>query len=191
MSNSTDIFELQRRQKAHDQEYHYDIYTLSYPKRMNHYALHFSKYVGRLSRKYPNSDQRKTQIKKTIADCFIVALAAANTLDIDLSERLSNKTSVYHADGAGSSAYKPSTAEPVIDEEIQDRLFADLADPAGRISNVMESLDHMEGMDTRGILETEIVNIVTILKDSAEYSGVDLDNLLDERWQEIEDESIL
>ena len=191
MSEDSGIIDLQKRQLKHDREHHRDIYTLPYPDRMNHYVLHFSKYVGRLSRNYGDEEIRKEQLEKTLADSSIVALAAANTLNLDLQAELEK----MFGEGAESvsewSEVLNPAEEPMDPDELQDWLFDRMATPTGRMSNAMESLDHMEPMDVRELLEEETVEIFSDLLIAAENLGVDLVEVIDQRWATIEEESIL
>ena len=191
MSDSTGLLDLQKRQQEHDQGHHQDIYTLPYPERMNHYVLHFSKYVGRLSRDPADEEMRKEQLEKTLADSFIVALAAANTLNLDLQDELEEMFGL-EADGVAEWADELDLADDSMDlEGVRDWLFQRMATPTGRMANAMESLDHMEPMNVRELLEEETVEIVSNLLIAAENLGTDLEELLDDRWTKIEEESIL
>ncbi|SEA31710.1 hypothetical protein SAMN04488065_2628 [Haloplanus vescus] len=191
MTDSPDLLDLQKRQQEHDEGHHRDVYTLPYPDRMNHYVLHFSKYVGRLSRDYADEETRMEQLEKTLADSFIVALAAANTLNLDLQAQLEEMFGI-EAEGVAEWAEQLDPADdPMDSEEVQDWLFQRMAAPAGSMSNAMESLDHMEPMNTRELLEEETVEIVSDLLIAAENLDVDLEALLDDRWTKIEEESIL
>ena len=190
MSNTT-LLDLQKRQQEHDKEHHRDIFTLPYPDRMNHYVHHFSKYVGRMSRDYADDDMRIEQIEKTLADSFIVGLAAANTLNLDLQSELEGMFGL-EADGVAEWGDALNPSDEVMDsEELKEWLFTRMASPAGRMANAMESLDHMEPMNTREVLEEETVEIVSNLLIAAENLGTDLEQILSERWTKIEEESIL
>lgn len=191
MSNSNGLLELQKRQQEHDKGHHRDIYSLSYPGRMNHYVLHFSKYVGRLAQDYTDDDMQREQIQKTLADSFIVALASANTLNLDLQNQLEQMFGL-EADTVSEWSEQLDPAESSMNlDEVQDWLFNRMAIPAGRMANAMESLDHMESMPFRDLLEEETVEIVSDILIAAENIEVDLPELLDERWNKIEEESIL
>lgn len=187
----TELLTLQHQQQEHDREYHRDIYTLPYPDRMNHYILHFSKYVGRLSQDYPDDDMRGQQLEKTIADCFIVALATANTLNLNLQNELEEMFGLEE-DNIDDWADMLNTSDEMMKlEELQDWLFKQLATPAGNMANAMESLDHMESVDARQIWEEETIDIVANLMIASESLNPDLEKLLEERWTEIEEQSIL
>ncbi|NHN60054.1 MULTISPECIES: hypothetical protein [Halorussus] len=190
MSNTT-LLDLQKRQQEHDKEHHRDIFTLPYPDRMNHYVHHFSKYVGRMSRDYSDDDMRIEQIEKTLADSFIVGLAAANTLNLDLQSELEEMFGL-EADGVAEWGEALNPSDEVMDsEELKEWLFTRMASPAGRMANAMESLDHMEPMNTREVLEEETVETVSNLLIAAENLGTDLEQILSDRWTKIEEESIL
>ncbi|WP_254280766.1 hypothetical protein [Haloarcula marina] len=191
MSESIDLIELQKRQHDHDREHHQDIFNTSYPDRMNHYVLHFSKYVGRLSEQNSNDQEVTKHLEKTLADSFIVALAAANTLNLDIHQQIQarhgidGKTTKLLAEELNHLDKMDST------KEVRGWLFTNLAVPAGEMANAMESLDHMEPMAVRQVLEEETMNIVEDLLIASDLISVDLGSLLEERWNEIEEESIL
>lgn len=191
MSANMKLIDLQKRQQEHDKGFHQDIFNISYPDRMNHYVLHFSKYVGRLSKEYSDEKRRTEQLEKTLADSIIVALAAANTLNLDLRKELQDNFEIDSEEAAAIAEDLNQTNEIEDSEEVQYWLFNQMAAPAGRMANAMESLDHMEPMNVRQILEEETVQILSDLLIATDKIGTDLETLLDERWTEIEEESIL
>lgn len=187
----TELIDLQKRQKEHDRDHHRDIFTLPYPDRMNHYVLHFSKYVGRLSRDYGDAEQRQNQLEKTLADSFIVGLAAANTLNLNLQEELEEMFGLAET-GLDSWAESLNSADDTMElEELQEWWFRRMASPTGRMSNALESLDHMEPINVRDILEEDVVEIISNLLIVSDNLPSDLNKLLDDRWTEIEENSIL
>lgn len=184
------ILDLQKRQHKHDQEHHQDIFNISYPERMNHYVLHFSKYTGRLSREGLGRKETRDTLRKTIADSVIVALASANTLNMDIGKRLRKDYNI-NSEELSVVAEELNEANLSDEHEISDWLFSRLATPAGNMANAMESLDHMESVNTRQVLEDETVEIMRVLLIAAYNLDVDLAKILDDRWNEIEEESIL
>jgi len=191
MSTSTKLIDLQKRQNEHDRVHHPDIYNTSYPDRMNHYVLHFSKYVGRLSRQDNNEGELEANLSKTIADSFIVGLAAANTLNLDLKKELSDLTGT-EVSGVGLWTEELSSEIHLTDSaELNSWLFSEMAGPTGRMGNAMESLDHMESMNVREILEDSTVKIVFQLMIVAGSLNINLEGLITDRWNEIEEKSIL
>jgi hypothetical protein len=190
-SDSADLIELQKIQNEHDKHHHPDIYNTSYPDRMNHYVLHFSKYVGRLSEESNSEGEIYEILEKTIADSFIVALAAANTLNLELQEELTNYSD-EKVRGVAAWADKMGSTQELDDPiETKNWLFQEMAKPAGEMSNAMESLDHMESIDVRTILEEGTVEIVAHILTAAGCTDIDLEELTNDRWEEIEQNSIL
>lgn len=189
MTETKSIRELQKKQKEHDRGYHEDIQSMPYMDRTNHFVLHFSKYVGRLSREYPG-DLKEEQLKKTLADSFIVCLATANTLEVDLQEELNETTG---GEDAQTLAEWGALLDPhdTLDEDIQGWLLRELADPTGRMANALESLDHMEPVPYRETIEESLVEIVVQLLLAGTQVDPDLGRLVEDRWQEIEDNAIL
>lgn len=191
MTGNRTLLDLQKRQNDHDKHHHPDIYNTSYPARMNHYVLHFSKYVGRLSRDYETKSDAQEELNRTLADCFIVALASANTLNLDLRNELE-----YQQEGQPKDISQWCEDSAIDDGpdgifELQEWLFANMAKPTGRMSNAMESLDHMESMDVRQSLENGTIEIVSDLLTTSSHLDVDLVELTENRWDEIEQDSIL
>lgn len=186
----TKMIELQERQDKHDKNHHRDIYSLSFPERMNHYTLHFSKYVGRMARSYPDEVTRQETVEQTIADCFIVGLAASNVLNMSLDEELEN---MFGLDCEGLSEWVGALNddEQMTVEDIQIFLFENLAPPTGEIANALESLDHMEAMETRDIIEAETLEIIANLLIVAGSLDADLEEIVEHRWSEIEEQSIM
>jgi NTP pyrophosphatase (non-canonical NTP hydrolase) len=188
---TTELKELQKYQLQHDKDHHRDIFTLPYLDRMDHYVLHFSKYVGRLSPGYETSLERRENIEKTLADAFIVVLAAANTLNLDLQEQLETRYGQNVGQVCEWTNALSSESESMSEEDVQDWLFMRLATPAGHMSNVMESFDHMErGLDFKEFDE-ELIEIAGLILTAAGHIEVSLKDLVEDRWDEIERSSVL
>lgn len=191
MTQETGLIDLQNQQVTHDRDHHHDIYTLPHPQRMNHYVLHFSKYVGRLSETHSSEETRQQQLEKTLADSFIVVLASANTLNLDLQEELESTFYVTSSILSELIDEFGRQIDPEDKYELQQWWFSEYAGPAGEMSNAMESRDHMEPMNVREVFEDQTVEILSILLTVAGNLPVDLEQLLHDRWTEIEEESIL
>lgn len=109
----------QESQEVHDRSFHFDIYCLPLKARVAHNALHFSKYVGRLARQ---GSSPTDGTRKTITDCALIALSAANALRLNLGEMV------------------PPTV-PALQEA---DLLRDLAIPTGSLADAVEKIDHLE-----------------------------------------------
>src|ERR1700733_1519685 len=69
-----------RGQVEHDARFHRDIQGLALGPRLQHLALHFAKYVGRLAESgYGTGHSSPTA---TLVDCLIIGLSACNALEI-------------------------------------------------------------------------------------------------------------
>lgn len=191
MNEPRSILDLQRKQLEHDKHHHRDIYALSYPAKTNHYVHHFSKYAGRLSNDDDELGGVQYPIEKTIADGLIVALAMANTLNIDLNSELESKADNIPKDVDKIGGTLLTSFGPDSSEDTQNWIFNEMAYSAGRMADAMESLDHMETLDVRAILEEETVHIVIALLVTSELFEKSPSRLVVERWQQIEEESIL
>lgn len=144
------LLDQQKRQYQHDVESHQDIHTLSRSDRIKHYGLHFAKYCGRIARK-----DEIHSFHKTLADCTLIALSAANALQDNLAE----------------FNFLPS---PIKRDEFQVRLF----DAVGRFADGCEKIDHMENFHQLlisgnrniisaliGVSMTENINLVHLVED--------------------------
>lgn len=191
MTEASDLIDLQKRQHNHDQEHHQDIFNTSYPDRMNHYVHHFSKYVGRLSREYSNELELSEHLEKTLADSFIVALAAANTLNLDIHQQVQQRHGINETAPESIGEEINELNRDKNPEEVQEWLFKELAVPAGEMANAMESLDHMESMAVRQVLEEETIRVAEDLLIAANMMDTNLGLLLEDRWTQIEEDSIL
>ncbi|HEY2922929.1 MAG TPA: hypothetical protein VGK77_28455 [Candidatus Binatia bacterium] len=162
---SVSLLEFQRRQKEHDVKSHWDIVCLSSQDRLKHLVLHFSKYVGRLA---GNIDNKSTAV--TIADTFIISLATANVLNLNLSAKC----------GSGRVNTEMS---PV---EIHKRFWIGLAIATGHMAKACEALDHVERFNSREQLEIAVIEICNLCLDAAASMGIVLDEAVLARWNEID-----
>lgn len=108
------IRRLQAEQHWHDVENHFDVVSLHRIDRLKHYALHYSKYAGRLAR----GEAEPKSTEQTLIDALLVCLSSANTLNQDISDAANTPPEV-----AG---------------------LEKLADAAGRFADACEKVDHLE-----------------------------------------------
>lgn len=100
MYESDQLLNWQRDQYEHDMKYHFDILSLHRNDRLKHYALHFSKYAGRIAR---GDAEQKTAID-TFTDALLVSLSTANALQqqLDYRQKRSKESFLIRfADAAG------------------------------------------------------------------------------------------
>jgi len=80
---------LQKQQLAHDLEYSRDIMGMSEVNRLTHYTLHQAKYIGHLVGFDPRAI--KFTFNDIVTNSFVVMLATANALKIDLEQELKHR----------------------------------------------------------------------------------------------------
>lgn len=79
--HTQNLYDLQERQRVHDEGYHQDILALGTISRTKHLVLHFVKYLANLE-----DENDETLIKRNIVDFMICTLSMANMFQIDLSK---------------------------------------------------------------------------------------------------------
>lgn len=134
------LFQLQLEQFDHDEKYHREISRLSMHHRLNHMALHFAKYSGRLSD--PQLDPET--LKRTVTDSFIIAISCSNILNFKLWEKLGS----IPADdliGLGRRIAVEMDGPPMT----HDGLFRWISAASGRMAAGCEKLDHIEDFPFR------------------------------------------
>lgn len=145
----------QQAQQEHDLRNHFDILSLSRLDRLKHYGLHFAKYAGRFAR----GDAETKSRTETLVDAFLVALSAANALNQVLPDR---------DEGAA------------LEDAPSDLAFTD---QAGRFADACEKIDHLE--EFRTVALNANAALVKWIVRSAVASGLDLDDLVDKRRQQL------
>lgn len=161
------LTELQRQQQTHDFSSHWDIVCLPAPDRLKHMVLHFSKYVGRLAA----SPHDLLLFQSTVIDTFIIALATANALNVDLG----TKCPIPQEDNERREI--PGT---------RDRFFLSLAAATGQMAKACEALDHIERFNSRQELETGVITICNSCLQAAAEARIPLGEGVPMRWKEVE-----
>lgn len=166
------LVELQGTQLAHDLRCHSDILNLPTKEKMTHFTLHFAKYVGRMFRM--TNDVKLYQ--RTLVDSMIITLSAANALNINLDTMIKEY------------------GDPTLKHN-NDVLNTRLAVLTGEMAKACESLDHIEHVDARNILEQSVIQICRLLLYWWGYDTQVLwDNFksgIEQRWEEIEEKRVL
>lgn len=166
----SNLRQLQLAQYHHDQTAHQDILGLAVPRRITHFILHFSKYLGLLAK---SSRKKHGQLpQRVIADSLIIALAAANAMNVDLQNRLS-----------GYASDNPISIKSSDDTDLILSYYAELV---GEMAKACEALDHLENFPSREVLERNIVFLVPVIGHLADIVGGDLITDVKNRWKEIE-----
>jgi hypothetical protein len=168
-----DIRRLQLLQYKHDLLAHQDILCLPVPRRLIHFTLHFSKYIGALLRAHREGDsQAKTRV---LSDAFIIALASANALNVDLEK-------VLPRNGGKGTSLGPT--------DFQGSTWK-LCEIVGEMAKACESTDHLENFPSRQTLDRCIVDLVSLLGALAAENSISLDRTIAKRWELSEKRSFL
>lgn len=176
---------LQLEQKKHDEKFHADIYYLSYPARMTHFVLHFSKYVGRLAEIKKGDSKAKERLTQTLADTFIVALSASDVLNIDFDDKMTELFGKPESHDIAGWAEMIDNGAKLTQETLPEWWMDRMAVPTGKMAKALESLDHMEPVNVRVLLTDGLLEILVALIIAAKYLKVDLKTATLERWAEI------
>lgn len=173
LSNSrADFRQLQIAQYRHDEIAHRDIAWLPVPKRLTHYTLHFAKYAGALVR--ANFAEDEAEAKRVLADAFAIVLAMANTLQIDLRERVRAE----------------SSDENLSNSDVQE-LLLHLSEAVGPMAKACEAIDHLENFPSRPTLDHGVLRVLEVISILAAKKGVSLPDLVTARWALAEKKSFL
>lgn len=139
------LFTLQIEQRIHDDRHHPDVSRLSLHHRLNHLALHFAKYAGRIADTIRSGDHRK--VNQTLIDTFIIALSAANVLNIRLDGQL---------DGPWAAGESMPNSLGLTD------LLLDMTSASGKLARACEAVDHLEARMLRDEMSSAIVTLAKI-----------------------------
>jgi hypothetical protein len=174
------MLDLQREQFEHDERFHRDIARLSLHARLNHMALHFSKYTGQFALACGSNDSLLRS--RTITDSFIISLCSANALNFSLNEHVApdlGSTATLRDIGAhlASTLYQP--------DKSNYWLFAAHAVQAGRMARACEKIDHLEGFPFREELSTAVLGLCQLMIAASNIYDIELYSAVRERRRSI------
>jgi hypothetical protein len=160
-----DVRGLQEAQHRHDELAHRDVLALSTQRRVTHFTLHFAKYAGALVTAARTGSGTSTA--RIVTDSFIIALACANSLGIDLERSVD------------------------VDGACREEDFLDLSlrytERVGEMAKACEAFDHAhERYPSFDVLERAVGRLTGIILLCAANQGVSLEHTVGERWDSIE-----
>jgi len=147
------LFELQVEQHHHDEHYHREIARLSLHQRLNHMALHFSKYAGKVAKAHDDSE-----LPPIFVDTFIIVLSTANILNLDLWESLEPNDVEY----TNLAVLGRTLALRLDDAARRDGVLPAMAIASGRIAAACEKIDHLENVSYREEIKAGIARLAAI-----------------------------
>jgi hypothetical protein len=180
-SAADELFALQVAQLKHDEFYHREIARLTVHARLNHMALHFSKYVGQLAKAVRDGD--KLLVRRTVTDSFVIGLSCANILNIRLSAAIQTARDAASLSELGKILLRQSDSAG---NARGDWLLLTYAIEAGQMARACEKLDHLEAYPFREKIAEAVVAICKTSVMAATVSEFDLRSAIKERFDEIE-----
>jgi hypothetical protein len=160
------LFALQVEQHHHDEGYHREIARLSLHQRLNHMALHFAKYAGKIA-----ATRDKEALAKVYIDVFVIGLSTANILNAELSE-LVDQDRLEHP---GLIPLGLSLAAEMKHEVASyDSLVRETAIAAGQIAAACEKIDHLEDIPFRAEIKRGVGRLATIALAFVSSEGIDM-----------------
>ena len=120
-------------------------------------VLHLAKYAGR-------SLSGGANFRQTLTDAFVISLACANILNLQLADRIQHRSHQMNAEQFGHR----------------------LAVLTGAMAKACEALDHLEQYDSKGVLNHAIQEVCDLCRNTAESMQFDLAAEANARWAQIE-----
>jgi hypothetical protein len=164
-SARSQLFELQIEQHHHDETYHREIARLSLHQRLNHMALHFAKYAGKIA-----VAEDSAALGAVCVDILIIALSTANIVNVALYDLLEKE----ERDFTGLLPLARSLTISM-QSEIGDRhaLLQETAIASGRMAAACEKIDHLEEIPFRAEIRHCIARLGGLALASLASNGVD------------------
>jgi len=171
------LTQLQESQHRHDVAAHQDILYSLVPKKLTHFTLHFAKYQGAMSLaiRLGNPDA----LNRALVDSLIITLAAANALNLKLSDQVEKLLSEAKIDQSQGSK-----------SETSHELLMEYVEIVGRMAKACEVLDHLENYPSRQVLERSVVELTLLLDRFARHEKTDIVANIAERWLRVEQKAI-
>ncbi len=167
---SEELFQLQLEQFRHDEVYHREISRLSVHQRLNHMALHFSKYTGQIAEICQTRDDALLQ--RAITDAFIISLCSANTLNMRIADQIEGCEMASISDLVDLGAVLAKRGEV---ENFNPLWFLkSMAIPTGRMAKGCESVDHLEPFPFNERIKESVVDICKTILIAASLRNLDL-----------------
>lgn len=147
------IFDLQIEQHTHDEAYHREIARLSLHQRLNHMALHFAKYAGKVA------SAQNSEIPTIYTDTFIIGLSSANILNAELWDHLESGGDAHESlfEFGLSLMLRRSNSYASPEGLLKETVIA-----AGRVAAACEKIDHLEDIPFRAEIKAGVARLSEI-----------------------------
>ena len=170
---SEELFQLQLEQFRHDEIYHREISRLSVHQRLNHMALHFSKYGGQIAEICDSPDNERLQ--RTITDIFIIGLSSANSVNMRIADEIRECENESVCDVAELGAVLAKKGNVKNFDPVW--LLKAMAIWSGRMAKACESIDHLEAFPFNERIKESLIEIFKTALIAASLRNLDLAKL--------------
>ncbi|MEZ5947035.1 MAG: hypothetical protein R3C04_09350 [Hyphomonas sp.] len=150
MTASELLFAIQKQQLHHDENYHREIARLPMPHRLQHMALHISKYFARLVAGELD-DQARLRLW---TDAFIISVSTCNILNRKLEDIWGVNSSSMSASELAGWIDRAFSADDLPSGRI--RRFAECTE---QMANACEKMDHIEEFSYRSAISASVGGI--------------------------------
>jgi hypothetical protein len=148
------LFELQVQQHHHDEAYHREIARLTVHHRLNHMALHFAKYAGKIA-EAADADR----MVPVFVDILIISLSTANILNEELWELMEPRSSAFPTLAEWATEWVQSAGIRMNDPSV---VLTEAILPAGRMAAACEKIDHLEDVPYRAEIRTSVGRLAAL-----------------------------
>jgi hypothetical protein len=178
---------LQWGQLQHDEIYHKDIVRLPVGDRLRHMTLHIAKYLGVIVEALETRDDMR--IGATLVDMFIIDLASANALNMDLGREVAaGRTQTFDNLVELGIAIATELGRPDDDDGMS--LIRRIAHHSGRLAKACESLDHLEAFPFREVLRDNVLGLFKVVVAEASLRQINLVERSSARLRAVESANI-
>jgi hypothetical protein len=171
------MFELQVEQHHHDELYHREIARLTLHQRLNHMALHFAKYTGKIAA----TEEQDSRLRVYI-DVLIIALSTANILNVELWDLVELSKREFIGLQAFGKSLAASTCTDVKDHS---PLLRETAIASGRMAAACEKIDHLEEIPFREEMRQSIARLTNLSLAYISNHGIDPADAVRQRLREV------
>lgn len=186
MTLAEDLLALQWNQLNHDERYHKEIVLLPVADRMKHFALHMAKYVGYFAEALDLDEN--ALFERTLIDAFIISLASANTLNLDLGKALVGEESAP-SESVEKLGLRLARQADLLPED-RETFLKRFARCSGRLAKACESLDHVESHPFRESMLSAVLDLSRLVMAESSLAKLALVERARTRHQDIEPKNI-
>lgn len=168
------LFELQVEQHHHDEVYHREIARLSLHQRLNHMALHFAKYAGKVA-----AAGHIQEVLPVYVDILIIALSTTNILNEEMWTLLGREQEFPGLLTFGRALSRQGWRAL----EERGELLRETSIATGRIAAACEQIDHLEEISFRSEIKREVSHLAALSLAILAKHGIDPAVAVRERLQ--------